>query len=129
MEKQFVIDDLKLGESWRLFRIMGEFVEGVEKLHDLGPAVSIFGSARTAPNDPAYQKAVHTAALFAKENFAVITGGGGGIMQAGQKFGMQTMNQSLYGSYVNRSISYDDALGRSSDRDELLKMIGETVEV
>jgi twitching motility protein PilT len=52
-----------------------------------------------------------------------------GIMQAGQKYGRQTMNQSLYGAYVNRHISYDDALGRSSDRDELLKMIGETVEV
>ena len=52
-----------------------------------------------------------------------------GIMQAGQKFGMQTMNQSLYAAYVNRKVSYDDALGRSSDRDELLKMIGETVEV
>ena len=52
-----------------------------------------------------------------------------GIMQAGQRYGMQTMNQSLYGAYVNRNISYDDALGRSSDRDELLKMIGETVEV
>ena len=85
MEKQFVIDDLKLGESWRLFRIMGEFVEGVEKLHDLGPAVSIFGSARTVPGDPAYQKAVDTAALFAKEDFAVITGGGGGIMEAANK--------------------------------------------
>ncbi len=85
MEKQFVIDDLKLGESWRLFRIMGEFVEGVEKLHDLGPAVSIFGSARTAPGDPAYQKAVDTAACFAKENFSVITGGGGGIMEAANK--------------------------------------------
>jgi len=85
MEKQFVIDDLKLGESWRLFRIMGEFVEGVEKLHDLGPAVSIFGSARTAPDEPAYQKAVDTAALFAQEKFAVITGGGGGIMEAANK--------------------------------------------
>ncbi|MGD9332256.1 MAG: TIGR00730 family Rossman fold protein [Desulfobacterales bacterium] len=85
MEKQFVIDDLKLGESWRLFRIMGEFVEGVEKLHDLGPAVSIFGSARTAPEDPAYRKAVDTAAQFARENFAVITGGGGGIMEAANK--------------------------------------------
>mgnify|MGYP000296592702 FL=1 len=85
MEKQFVIDDLKLGESWRLFRIMGEFVEGVEKLHDLGPAVSIFGSARTTPGDPAYKQAVHTAALFAKEKFAVITGGGGGIMEAANK--------------------------------------------
>ncbi len=85
MEKQFVIDDLKLGESWRLFRILGEFVEGVERLHDLGPAVSIFGSARTTPDDPAYQKAVETAALFAKEKFAVITGGGGGIMEAANK--------------------------------------------
>ena len=85
MEKQFVIDDLKLGESWRLFRILGEFVEGVERLHDLGPAVSIFGSARTTPDDPAYQKAVDTAALFAKEKFAVITGGGGGIMEAANK--------------------------------------------
>jgi len=85
MEKQFIIDDLKLGESWRLFRILGEFVEGVEKLYDLGPAVSIFGSARTKPDDPAYQMAVRTAALFAKENFAVITGGGGGIMEAANK--------------------------------------------
>jgi uncharacterized protein (TIGR00730 family) len=85
MEKQFIIDDLKLGESWRLFRIIGEFVEGVEKLHDLGPAVSIFGSARTQPDDPDYAMAVRTAALFAKENFAVITGGGGGVMEAANK--------------------------------------------
>ena len=85
MEKQFIIDDLKLGESWRLFRIIGEFVEGVEKLYDLGPAVSIFGSARTKPDDPDYALAVRTAALFAKENFAVITGGGGGIMEAANK--------------------------------------------
>jgi uncharacterized protein (TIGR00730 family) len=85
MERQFVIDDLKLGESWRLFRIMGEFVEGVEALHDIGPAVSIFGSARTAPDDPAYHKAVDVAAAFARENFTVITGGGGGIMEAANK--------------------------------------------
>ncbi len=85
MEKQFIIDDLKLGESWRLFRIIGEFVEGVEKLYDLGPAVSIFGSARTKPDDPDYATAARTAALFAKENFAVITGGGGGIMEAANK--------------------------------------------
>ncbi len=52
-----------------------------------------------------------------------------GIMQAGQKYGMQTMNQSLYASYVNRQISYDDAIGRSSDKDELLKMIGEELTV
>ena len=85
MEKQFIIDDLKLGESWRMFRIMGEFVEGVERLHDLGPAVSIFGSARVPARDPVYKLAVQTAALFAKENFAVITGGGGGVMEAANK--------------------------------------------
>lgn len=85
MEKQFVIDDLKLTESWRLFRIMGEFVEGVEKLHELGPAVSIFGSARIKPDDPVYQKAERIAELFARNNFAVITGGGGGVMEAANK--------------------------------------------
>ncbi len=85
MEKQFVIDDLKLGESWRLFKIMGEFVDGVEGLHDLGPAVSIFGSARTDPQDPQYKKAQEIAARFVKAGFGVITGGGGGIMEAANK--------------------------------------------
>ena len=85
MEKQFLIDDLKLGESWRLFKIMGEFVEGVEGLHDLGPAVSIFGSARILPDNPQYQKAEAIAALFVKNGFGVITGGGGGIMEAANK--------------------------------------------
>lgn len=85
MEKQFVIDDLKLGESWRIFKIMGEFVEGVEGLHDLGPAVSIFGSARTPSDDPQYQKTEAIAARFVKNGFGVITGGGGGIMEAANK--------------------------------------------
>ncbi|MGD9250556.1 MAG: TIGR00730 family Rossman fold protein [Desulfobacterales bacterium] len=85
MERQYLIDDLKLGESWRIFRIMGEFVDGVEALHDIGPAVSIFGSARTPPDDPAYEQAVAVAAAFARENFTVITGGGGGIMEAANK--------------------------------------------
>ena len=49
MEKQYLIDDFKLEESWRLFKIIGEFVDGVEALHHIGPAVSIFGSARVAP--------------------------------------------------------------------------------
>ena len=82
MEKQFLIDDFKLGESWRLFKILGEFVEGVEALHDLGPAVSIFGSARIKAEDPIYQKARQIARAFAENGFAVITGGGGGVMAA-----------------------------------------------
>jgi len=85
MEKQFLVDDLKTGESWRLFKIMGEFVEGVDNLQEVGPAVSIFGSARTKPDQPEYKKAEKIAALFVKNNFAVITGGGGGIMEAANK--------------------------------------------
>jgi len=85
MNKQFMIDDLKVGESWRIFKIMGEFVDGIEALHDIGPAVSIFGSARVKPDHPYYKKAVATAATLAKHNYAVITGGGGGIMEAANK--------------------------------------------
>ena len=85
MEKQFVIDDLALGESWRLFKIMGEFVDGVDTLHDLGPAVSIFGSARISPNNAVYKKTEKIAELFVKNGFSVITGGGGGVMEAANK--------------------------------------------
>jgi len=85
MAKQYVIDDFKLEESWRLFKIMGEFVDGVEALHHIGPAVTIFGSARVKPEDPMYKKAVEIAALFVKEKFAVISGGGPGIMEAANK--------------------------------------------
>ena len=85
MEKQFLVDDFKTGESWRLFKIMGEFVEGVDNLQEVGPAVSIFGSARTKPDQPEYKKAEKIAALFVKNNFAVITGGGGGVMEAANK--------------------------------------------
>ena len=85
MEKQFLINDFKIGESWRLFKIMGEFVEGVEALHNIGPAVSIFGSARIKPTDPIYKQAEEIAARFVKNNFAVITGGGDGVMAAANK--------------------------------------------
>ncbi len=85
MEKQYLIDDFKLSESWRLFKIMGEFVDGVDTLHSLGPAVSIFGSARIAADTSCYQKTEKIAALFAKNGFAVITGGGGGVMEAANK--------------------------------------------
>src|SRR3982751_2152029 len=72
-------------DSWRIFRIMAEFVEGFESLANLGPAVTIFGSARTRPNDSFYKDAERTAALLAKANLAVITGGGPGIMEAANK--------------------------------------------
>lgn len=72
-------------ESWRIFRIIAEFVEGFEAMGPVGRAVSIFGSARTKPDDPFYEQAEQTAKLLAKEGFAVITGGGPGIMEAGNK--------------------------------------------
>jgi len=85
MENQFLVDEFKIDESWRLFKIMGEFVEGVEALHNIGPAVSIFGSSRIKPDHLTYKKTEEIAALFVKNNFAVITGGGGGVMEAANK--------------------------------------------
>ena len=72
-------------DSWRVFRIMGEFVEGFDALWDLGPAISFFGSARTPPDDPYYQLCVDTAFGVGKAGFGVITGGGPGIMEAANR--------------------------------------------
>src|SRR5215203_1562428 len=72
-------------DSWRIFRIMAEFVEAFEVMAGVGPAVSVFGSARTRPDEPMYKAAEETSRLLAKENLAVITGGGPGIMEAGNK--------------------------------------------
>ncbi|MBN1817824.1 MAG: TIGR00730 family Rossman fold protein [Sedimentisphaerales bacterium] len=72
-------------EPWRIFRIMAEFVEGFEELSVMGPAVSIFGSARTEPGTKYYELARQTAEEVVKAGFAVITGGGGGIMEAANK--------------------------------------------
>src|SRR4051794_29136039 len=72
-------------DSWRIFRIMSEFVEGFESLAHVGPAVSIFGSARTRPDDPYYRAAEETARRLAKAGFGVITGGGPGVMEAANK--------------------------------------------
>lgn len=81
--KIIMIDDFKGDESWRLFRIIAEFTEGIDQLSDLGFAVSIFGSARIKPNDPFYIKTQQLAFRLASEKFAIITGGGPGIMEAG----------------------------------------------
>ncbi|MGA2233119.1 MAG: TIGR00730 family Rossman fold protein [Tepidisphaeraceae bacterium] len=72
-------------DAWRIFRILAEFVDGFEALTPVGPAVTIFGSARTPSDDPFYHAAQETAALLVKEKYAVITGGGPGIMEAANK--------------------------------------------
>lgn len=72
-------------DPWRVMRIMGEFVEGFDALAELGPAISIFGSARVKPDDPQYQAAVEVARLLGEAGFAIITGGGPGIMEAANR--------------------------------------------
>ncbi len=79
------VDVRRNSDSWRVLRIMGEFVWGFENLQRVAGGVSIFGSARTKPEDPMYQAAVQTGALFAAANVPVITGGGPGIMEAANK--------------------------------------------
>ncbi|MBT8487320.1 MAG: TIGR00730 family Rossman fold protein [Gemmatimonadetes bacterium] len=69
-------------DSWRVFRIMGEFVEGFEEMSHIGIGVSIFGSARTTPDDPMYQKCAETARRIGEAGFSIITGGGPGMMEA-----------------------------------------------
>jgi hypothetical protein len=95
VENQFVINDFRLNESWRLFKIIGEFVEGIEALRDLGPAVSIFGSARVKPNTPIYRKTEAMASLFVKNKFSIITGGGGGVMEAANKGAAEAGGKSV----------------------------------
>ncbi|HDZ76528.1 MAG TPA: TIGR00730 family Rossman fold protein [Candidatus Omnitrophica bacterium] len=77
--------DFTQEETWRVFRIMGEFVDGFEVLSKIGKAVSIFGSARLKPNNKYFKLAVETAYLLAKDGYAIITGGGEGIMEAGNR--------------------------------------------
>lgn len=83
------------GDPWRVLRIQSEFVEGFDALAELPPAVSIFGSARTKPEDPMYQAGEQLAKRLVEEGFAVITGGGPGIMEAGNKGAHDAEGQSI----------------------------------
>ena len=74
--------DFRSKDTWQVFRIMAEFVEGFETLGPIWPAVSVFGGARTPPDDPAYQQAEKIGEMLASEGFAVITGAGPGAMEA-----------------------------------------------
>jgi len=82
-------------ESWRIFQIMAEFVEGFEKLCLIRPSVSVFGSARTATDDPWYLKAEQTARLLSDAGFSVVSGGGPGIMEAANKGGQAGKSPSI----------------------------------
>jgi len=82
-------------ETWRVFRIMSEFVDGFEVLSEIGPAVSVFGSSRIKPNTRYYKLAEETAYLVAKEGYAIITGGGPGLMEAANKGARRAKGKSV----------------------------------
>ncbi len=94
-EKQYLLDAIDVKESWRIFRIMAEFVEGIDELHEVYPAVTIFGSARVTPGDPVYDKAEKIGMLCARAGYAVITGGGGGVMEAANKGAAEAGGKSI----------------------------------
>jgi len=85
IEEQYVIDDFTSKDTWRIFRILAEFVEGFEMLAKIPPAVAMFGSARSLPGSAGYEKAQAISALLGKNGYSVITGGGPGVMEAANK--------------------------------------------
>jgi hypothetical protein len=82
-------------QTWRIFRIMAEFVDGFDELAGIGPAVSVFGSARLKPDHPSYKQAVVVGRRLVEHGFAVITGGGPGIMEAANKGAMEAGGTSV----------------------------------
>ena len=103
--------------SWRIFRIISEFVEGFEKMDNIGPCVSIYGSARTKPDHPYYQQAVDLAKRLVAEGYGVITGGGPGIMEAGNK-GAQEAGGASVG--LNIVLPFEQEANAYIDIDKLI---------
>ncbi len=114
---EFKIDDFRKTFSWRIFRIMAEFVDGFHFVADFKKTVGIFGSTRFSPENPYYQEARKLGQLLAKDKFTVFTGGGGGIMEAanrgaselkGESVGMniQLPEEQAINKYVNRPMSF-----------------------
>jgi uncharacterized protein (TIGR00730 family) len=88
-------NSIKINDSWAIFKIMAEFVEGYEKMAKIGPCISVFGSARTKEDNPYYQLGLEVAQRLAESGYGVITGGGPGIMEAGNKGAQQGGGKSV----------------------------------
>lgn len=87
--------DIKIDDAWQVLRIQGEFIKGFDQLSELGPCISIFGSARTKISNPHYKKAVKLSKLCVNNGYGVITGGGPGIMEAGNKGAYKSKEGSI----------------------------------
>jgi uncharacterized protein (TIGR00730 family) len=117
-EKQYLVDALTLNDSWKMFHIMAEFVEGFETLPEVYPAVTIFGSARSKPQSNNYKTTVTVARMLAENGYNVISGGGPGIMEAanrgaveggGKSVGLhiQLPNEQEPNKYANIRLKYN----------------------
>ncbi len=117
MPYEFEINQMAKEESWRMFRIIGEFVEGFDSLADIEPAVTIYGSARLKPGDTMYNQTVEIARLLGEAGFSIMTGGGPGVMEAAnlgaRKAGVKSVGlniqlpkEQVCNVYADRSITF-----------------------
>src|SRR6187455_28452 len=109
--------EIKTHDTWQIFKIMAEFVEGFDKLGKIGPCVAIFGSARTKPDHPFYKLAEEIAFKLTKEGYGIITGGGPGIMEAANK-GAKTAGGKSVG--LNIELPFEQSSNPYIDSDKLI---------
>lgn len=110
--------EIKTNDSWAIFKIMAEFVNGYEKMARIGPCISVFGSARTKPEDKYYKIATNISEMLAKRGYGVITGGGPGIMEAGN-MGAQKGGGKSVG--LNIDLPFEQSGNKFIDEDSNLK--------
>lgn len=110
--------EIKVKDSWQIFKVMAEFVEGFEKLAKIGPCVSIFGSARLKEDSEPYQTTVKIAGLLAEKGYGVISGGGPGIMEAANKGAYEANGKSVG---LNIELPFEQFHNRYIDKDKLLE--------
>ncbi len=110
-------NEIKTNDTWQIFRIMSEFVEGFETMSKLGPAVSIFGSARAKPGSKHYEAARQIAKKLAEEGYGIITGGGPGIMEAANLGAKEAKGSSIG---LNIELPFEQSANPYIDKDKLL---------
>ncbi|MFW5645586.1 MAG: TIGR00730 family Rossman fold protein [Bacteroidota bacterium] len=110
-------NEIKTSDSWQIFKIMSEFVQGFEKLASIGPCVSIFGSARTKPENKYYKLAEDIAYLLTQHGYGVITGGGPGIMEAANMGAKKGRGKSVG---INIDLPHEQAANLFIDSDKLI---------
>ncbi len=110
-------NEIKTNDSWAIFKIMAEFVEGYDKLAKIGPCVSVFGSARTPEDNPYYKMAEEVSYLLTQNNYGVITGGGPGIMEAGNRGARRGAGISVG---LNIELPFEQSSNPYIDEDKLI---------